>query len=627
MSIHISGPWFKDDAGRTRLLKGVNLGGSTKLPTVPDGATYRPEGLHDHRNVSFVGRPFPLEEADEHLSRLKSWGLTFLRFLITWEAIEHAGPGQYDEAYLDYLAAVLEKAGEYGFTLFIDPHQDVWSRFTGGDGAPGWTLEAAGFDIENLHATGAAVVHALYDGPYPRMVWPTNNAKLAAATMWTLFFAGNDLAPQTTIEGEPAQAYLQRHYINAILQVVERVKGMDHVIGYDTLNEPSVGYIGWHDLHQPGGAVQMDLMPTALQSMALGEGIPQMVSQWRMSLAGMSHEGEVLFDPSGKRAWQEDKPSIWRENGVWDLDAAGNPVLLKPDHFHIVDGREINFAQDYYKPFAVRFAEAIHGIDPAALIFLETEFNDRPPHWSAEDPPNIVYAPHWYDAGVLFLHRYLPFMAVDSRTSTPVFGLPSRIDASFQDQIGQHQRDSAEYLGDAPVVLGEFGIAYNMGEKKAFRTGDFSMHVKALDRSIRALEARLMNYTLWNYTADNDNAHGDQWNDEDLSIFSRDQQADPDDINSGGRAIEAFLRPHPVAVPGEPTSWQYDYKKRRFTFSFRHDPEISAPAEFYIPAAIYRDGVRVSVSDGTAEVDMAVQQVRYQPGAGAGVKTITITSA
>ena len=45
--IHIQGAWLKDEFGRTRLLRGVNLGGSSKLPTTPDGATYRAEGFYD----------------------------------------------------------------------------------------------------------------------------------------------------------------------------------------------------------------------------------------------------------------------------------------------------------------------------------------------------------------------------------------------------------------------------------------------------------------------------------------------------------------------------------------------------------------------------------------------------
>ena len=62
------------------------------------------------------------------LHGLKSWGFTFLRFLVTWEAIEHAGPGIYDLDYLEYVRNVLEIAHEHGINVFIDPHQDVWSQ-------------------------------------------------------------------------------------------------------------------------------------------------------------------------------------------------------------------------------------------------------------------------------------------------------------------------------------------------------------------------------------------------------------------------------------------------------------------------------------------------------------------
>ena len=69
--IKAKGRWLKDEHGRTVLLRGVNLGGSSKVPRTPDGATHIRQGFFDHRDVSFVGRPFPLEEADEHLKRIQ----------------------------------------------------------------------------------------------------------------------------------------------------------------------------------------------------------------------------------------------------------------------------------------------------------------------------------------------------------------------------------------------------------------------------------------------------------------------------------------------------------------------------------------------------------------------------
>ncbi len=626
--LKLAGRSFIDEYGRTILLRGINLGGSSKVPVDPDGATWNKSRFYDHHQVSFVGRPFPLAEADEHFRRLRTWGFNIIRFLVTWEAIEHAGPGIYDGKYLDYVAAIVRKAGEYGLDLFIDPHQDVWSRFSGGDGAPGWTLEAVGFDLTRLHATGATFLHQEHGDPFPRMVWSTNYNKLAAATMFTLFFAGDDFAPQLKIEGVPVQEYLQSHYIQAIQQVAHRLRELPNVVGYDTLNEPSRGYIGEKDINQYATAVPalMGESPTIFQSMLLGHGFAQAVDVYKLGLTNFKKVGTRIINPQRVSAWAAGREDVWKQHGVWGLDTDGKPTICQADYFSQVGGRPVNFDEDYFKPFANRFARELRSIVPETLIFVEGVPAQGGLTWGENDAANIVHAAHWYDDLTLVKKSFAGWMAVDTQHMKVVFG-PKAVRRCFKEQIARIIRQSDEQMNHAPTLIGEVGIPMDMQGKRAYRTGDFSMQIRALDATMTALEKNFASFTWWNYTADNTNARGDQWNDEDLSLFSPDQMTGSGSIYDGGRALQAALRPYPAKVAGEPLRMAFDLHTRNFEFSFRHQDGIAAPTEIFIPDYQYPHGYQVQVSDGSSEQDGSSQTLIYRHALAQAVHTIQIKPA
>ncbi len=607
MPITAKGRHFIDDTGRSRILRGVNLSGGSKVPAEPPGATHLPESLAEKRGVSFIGRPFPLAEADEHFSRLKHWGLDFLRFLVPWEAIEHEGPGIYDEAYLDYLEAVLETALAHEIDLFIDPHQDVWSRFSGGDGAPAWTFEAAGMDVDRFQQTGAALLHQAQPDDFPHLIWANNYYRFAAFTMFTLFFGGRAFAPQLMVDGLNIQDYLQEHYISAFSQLAQRVKHLPNVLGFDTMNEPHGGLIGLPDLrtldHLP---FQRGLMPTPAQAIFLANGFAQDCQDFGSplpSLPPLKVETRRI-DPQGVTVWRAGGADIWRAQGIWDVDGGGQPRLLRPGHF-----ARANFSQDFLAPFIKRFAAGIQAVMPGAHIFLEAEPFAPPPRLG--DARQLVYAPHFYDGMTLFTRRFNPHFNFDLFSMRPLIG-EADIRAYFSEQFSRFRNDADEALGDAPIVVGEFGIPFDLNRSAAYSSGDFSKQAQALDYNLRALDDQLLNYTLWNYTPDNSNEHGDGWNGEDLSIFSRDQQSDPSDMDSGGRALSAVIRPYAKKVAGEPLNMRFDRKRGLFTFSYRHDSAITAPTEIYVPNSQFPAGYRVEVSDGEFEVLREEQRLLYR---------------
>jgi hypothetical protein len=248
---------------------------------------------------------------------------------------------------------------------------------------------------------------------------------------------------------------------------------------------------------------------------------------------------------------------------------------------------------------------------PGALLFVERGMFSPAPAWGPGDASAIVYAPHWYDPVALALKTSMPWLNYDREAKRLVFG-PRAIARSFADQLERAAVHGARAMGNPPVLIGETGVPFDLDGKRAYRTGDYGAQARTWDRTLRALDANLLSYTLWNYTPDNSHERGDQWNDEDFSIFSADDRTDPARPDSGGRALEAIVRPYPFATSGEPLALSFDRRSRAFRFRFRHDPVIMAPTLIFLPALQYPGDLRVGVSDGVWEFDREARTLTWR---------------
>ncbi|MFX1573566.1 MAG: cellulase family glycosylhydrolase [Promethearchaeota archaeon] len=612
MKLHIKNEWFIDEEGRRLLLRGVNLGGSSKVPFKPNGATHIKTDFTDHRDISFVGRPFPLKEASDHFNRLKHWGFNCLRFLVTWEAIEHKGPKIYDKEYLDYLEELLKIVESYKFYTFINPHQDVWSRMSGGDGAPGWTFEKVGLDFSKFDEAEAAFVMQYRYKPedvnsYPHLHWISNSLRFANGTMWTLFFGGNDFAPICKVNGINARDYLQNHYFNAIKQVAIRVKDNPFIIGFDTLNEPYQGWIEYlvdgSDIEGFSEALGYAFKP--IDAMLTGAGYTRIVPYREIKRFGIKITREDKMNEKGISCWLDGYEDIWKKVGVWGINDNNEPVILKNDYFKKKDGKKVDFFKDYLTPFIKDYSNIIRDIIPEAIIFFEgpAEKLMKSEELVFDVPKNVVHAGHWYDEATMGTKRPMIKANFDTYTNKPVIG-KKNVRKMFIRQLGIIKNISNKIQGKIPTLIGEFGLPFNLNNKEGyhkFKTNPeiaWENHIQLLTMYYDALDANLLHSTQWNYTADNNNDWGDQWNLEDLSIFSKDQQLDQNDINSGGRAIKGFCRPHYICCSGTPLKMQFNYKEDEFYFEFDADLKLDVPTIIYIPKIQFPKGYKIEVSKG-----------------------------
>lgn len=102
------------------------------------------------------------------------------------------------------------------------------------------------------------------------------------------------------------QDYLQQHYCDAVARLAQAIKmaGLcdSVVLGYDTLNEPSMGLIGVEDIRHIAKEQELrkGLTPTPFQAMQLGMGFKvEGVEEWDMTVIGPQKMADRILDPKG----------------------------------------------------------------------------------------------------------------------------------------------------------------------------------------------------------------------------------------------------------------------------------------------------------------------------------------
>lgn len=176
---------WRDAHGRAVLYHGVNLTGTAKSTA-------------DH---------LPPVTAED-FARLQAWGITAVRLLVFWQAVEPT-PGEYDLTYLEGLRSIADLAGAAGIDVILDPHQDVYGEGFGFAGFPAWTC--------------AEELYAAFTRP---SAWFLSYLEPEVMECFGRFWLSQEL---------------QDAYAAAMGKVVEVVGGSSAVVAFEMMNEPWPG--------------------------------------------------------------------------------------------------------------------------------------------------------------------------------------------------------------------------------------------------------------------------------------------------------------------------------------------------------------------------------------------------
>ena len=114
---------FVDSFNRSVIFHGVN-------------AVYKTHPFHPNL-VEFSSND---SLTDQDLRNLKHWGMNSIRLHAAWEGVEPQ-KGVYNYTYVETLRDILRKCHQFGISVLLDAHQDLFARQFCGEGLPVWAAQ------------------------------------------------------------------------------------------------------------------------------------------------------------------------------------------------------------------------------------------------------------------------------------------------------------------------------------------------------------------------------------------------------------------------------------------------------------------------------------------------------
>ena len=113
---------IRDTFGRERIFRGVNI------------------CLKSHWMNGYLARKQLFK--DGLFEDMKSVGVNIVRLGITWAAVE-PHEGKYNDNLISALKEFIDKCANNNILVMLDMHQDLFSHYFHGDGAPKWAIDSS----------------------------------------------------------------------------------------------------------------------------------------------------------------------------------------------------------------------------------------------------------------------------------------------------------------------------------------------------------------------------------------------------------------------------------------------------------------------------------------------------